>query len=558
MVRRVLSLVYKEVQGLHQAAYILALFAFSSQLLALVRDRLLAHQFGAGGELDIYYAAFRIPDVLYVLFASVLSVYVLIPFVSARQREGGNDAARALLDQVFSVFLLCYSVVALLVFAAAPLLAPLIFPGFDGQIDELVLLLRILLLQPLLLGMSSLYGVVTQLGHRFVLYAISPLLYNVGIIFGVVALYPLFGLAGIAGGVVLGAFGHLLVQVPLVRKSGLAFSLTTRVRLAELKPVLAVSIPRALTLSLNQIVLLGLVGIASVMATGSIAVFQFAYNLHSVPLSVIGVSYSVAAFPILAQLAAAKELEKFRAHVLTALRHIIFWSLPAIVLCIVLRAQLVRVVFGSGAFDWSDTRLTAAVFAVLVISIVAQAILLLFIRASYAVGNTVVPLVVSAVGAVLSLGGGLVLYWWYQSSPTFAGTISGWLRIDTITGGEVLVIALAYTFSLLLQAGVFLLWVRYRLTIAYRGLLRSTAEATLAAMAGGACAYASLHFFSGGVDATTFLGILLQGGLSGIAGLAGAAATYYAVGSQEFYEITHSFRRRVFKTDFIAPQEERI
>ena len=105
MVRRVLSLVYKEVQGLHQAAYVLALFAFGSQLLALIRDRLLAHQFGAGSELDIYYAAFKVPDLLYVLFASVLSVYVLIPFVTKRQSEYGDVHARALLSQVFSVFL---------------------------------------------------------------------------------------------------------------------------------------------------------------------------------------------------------------------------------------------------------------------------------------------------------------------------------------------------------------------------------------------------------------------------------------------------------------------
>src|SRR3989344_8403466 len=116
MVRQMINMVYKEVRGLHQAAYILALFALASQLLALLRDRLLAHQFGAGAELDIYYAAFRIPDLLFVLIASSLSVYVLIPFVSGAVSNGNGSDARRLLSQVFSLLFLVYTVVAVTVF----------------------------------------------------------------------------------------------------------------------------------------------------------------------------------------------------------------------------------------------------------------------------------------------------------------------------------------------------------------------------------------------------------------------------------------------------------
>ena len=102
MVKKMFQIVYKEVRGLHQAAYVLGVFAFGSQLLALVRDRLLAHQFGAGYELDLYYAAFRIPDLLYVLFASTLSVYVLIPFVASSIHEGDATEARKLLSRICS------------------------------------------------------------------------------------------------------------------------------------------------------------------------------------------------------------------------------------------------------------------------------------------------------------------------------------------------------------------------------------------------------------------------------------------------------------------------
>jgi putative peptidoglycan lipid II flippase len=197
MVTRVLNLFYREVRGLHQAAYVLALFALASQILAIVRDRLLAHQFGAGPELDMYYAAFRIPDLLYVLFASVLSVYVLLPFVS-RARTVNDAAGRDILSQMVTFFVLCYGVIALVAGVTAPVLIAWLFPGFTSEaVVQVTLLMRILLIQPFLLGLSSLLGVVTQIQHRFVIYALSPVLYNVGIIIGAVFLYPRYGLPGL-------------------------------------------------------------------------------------------------------------------------------------------------------------------------------------------------------------------------------------------------------------------------------------------------------------------------------------------------------------------------
>ena len=133
------------------------------------------------------------------------------------------------------------------------------------------------------------------------------------------------------------------------------------------------------------------------------SIFQFAYNLQSVPLAIIGVSYSVAAFPLLAELYSSANREKFALHVLTALRHIIFWSVPAIALILVLRAQLVRVVLGSGEFDWTDTRLTAAVLALLSLSLVAQAIYLVVVRAFYAGGRTRIPFYGTLIGSVLAI-----------------------------------------------------------------------------------------------------------------------------------------------------------
>lgn len=556
MVKRVFHFVYKEVRGLHQAAYVLALFAFGSQLLAIVRDRLLAHTFGAGRELDVYYAAFRIPDLLFVLFSSVLSIYVLLPFINKVIESRGTVAGRELLSQVFTVFLVLYSLLALILSILAPILLPKVFPGFGNELPLLILLTQILLLQPLLLGISALCGVVTQMSHRFVLYALSPLLYNAGIIFGIVVLYPLVGLSGLAYGVLIGALGHVAIQIPFVRRSDVSFSFVRKINWRMMFEIITVSLPRALTLSINQIVLLVLIGMATAMTAGSVSVFQFAFNLQSVPLAIIGMSYSVAAFPTLSRLFAENDQIGFNRQLLTALRHIIFWSIPIIALIVVLRAQIVRVLLGSGAFDWSDTRLTAAVLAMLVVSMAAQAALLLLIRAFYAGGMTRIPLIT----ALVSAAGTLLLAWFltlqFSASAALQELIASLFRLDSVPGVEVVVLAAAFTVGQLLQLLLLLALTARQYTIGYRSLIPLVFQSLTAAVGGAAASYITLAVVVDGINQETFLGILLQGAIAGVFGLVAVVCVYWLFDSQELFEIRRSFRSRLLKTDITAPQEE--
>lgn len=554
MVKRVFIFVYQEVRGLHQAAYILALFAFGSQILAIVRDRLLAHTFGAGTELDLYYAAFRIPDLLFVLFASVLSIYVLLPFVNRYTETDTREAGAAVLSQIFTLFLYVYMVVAGLLALTASWYVPYIFPGFAGQYESLVLLLQILLLQPFLLGLSSLCGVVTQMNHRFILYALSPLLYNLGIILGIVLLYPAFGLVGLVIGVVVGALGHLFIQVPFVIKSEYAFSVLPHIDWKLIGRILTVSIPRALTLSVNQIVLLVLIGMASAMVAGSVSVFQFAFNLQSVPLAIIGVSYSVAAFPTLSYLYAKSDHDGFNRQLLTALRHIIFWSIPIIGLVVVLRAQIVRVLLGSGEFDWGDTRLTAAMLAIFVVSLLAQAVLLLLIRAFYAGGRTVLPLCVALLSGAASIGLAFWFHFLYVNQPTLQIYMNEIFRLHNVEGVEVLVLALAFMLGQFLQLGILLMLSTKTFRISYLPLLQLFLQASTAALAGAVSAYATLAFVVDGINQETFIGISIQGLSAGVMGMLAIILVYAASGSPELTEIHRSFKARIFKTDVIAPQ----
>jgi len=551
MVSRAFHLVYREIKGLHQAAYVLALFAFGSQLLAIVRDRMLAHTFGAGLELDLYYAAFRIPDLLFVLFAAVLSVYVLLPFI---ERSGSLAAKKDLLSQVFTLFLLAYTGLAVVLTILAPWYVPLVFPGYADQVTTLVPMVQILLLQPLLLGISSICGVVTQMQHRFVLYAISPLLYNVGIIFGLMALYPMFGLSGLAAGVVVGAAGHLLVQVPFVRSSQFAFQATFAFDWLKLRHILAAALPRALTLSLNQLVFLLFVGIATTLTVGSVSVFQFAYNIQSVPLAIIGMSYSVAAFPTLSHLFAKRDQAAFNRQLMTALRHILFWSIPIIGLVIVLRAHIVRVLLGSGEFDWSDTRLTAAVLAVFVISLFAQAVQLLMVRAFYAGGKTLTPLFITIASSATAVATAFTGLWYWQTSPVLQNTSAGFLRLESVPGAEILVLAAAFTFGQVIQIILLLIMARRSFGVELRSLVRLTVQAVAAMSAGAAASYLTLQTVVEGVNQDMFVGIALQGVVAGAAGITAICLTYWLLHSEELKETTQSFRKRLFKTDVVKPQ----
>src|SRR3989344_3544096 len=333
MVKKFIGIINKEISGLHQAAYLLGIFALLSQILALVRDKLLAYRFGAGLELDLYYAAFRIPDLLFVIFASVVSSSILIPFFIDHFQKGEREGKK-FVDDLFSVFFFLLVVVSLVVLALAPFLVNKLLPGFaaSSHFSELVWMTRILLLSPLLLGFSNFFSSLTQMHGRFLVYALSPLVYNIGIIFGVLALYPIFGLKGLAFGVVIGALLHVGIQAPFVWHKQVLPKFSFSLNWPLLKGVILVSVPRTLTLSANQIASFFLIALASLMNAGSIAVFNLAWNLQSVSLSIIGVSYSSAVFPALSRFFVEKKKELFLERMIESARHIIFWSVPATVL----------------------------------------------------------------------------------------------------------------------------------------------------------------------------------------------------------------------------------
>lgn len=542
MVREVLRFLTAEVRGLQKAAYVLALCALLSSLLALLRDRLLAHYFGASITLDLYYAAFRIPDLIFVALGALVSVYMLIPELSKRDGE----SARSYLDTLIAGF----SVLAIALLALAAVLAPyllaMLFPQYveSGDLGTLTLLTRILLLQPILLGFSNILAAITQLKHRYTLYAITPLLYNAGIIFGVLVLYPALGVPGLALGVVIGALLHASVQVPSIVKDGFLLRLPLLREPQALVRTMMLSLPRALALSMNQLTILGITTLAGALASGSIAVYMFSYNLQAVPLAIIGASYSVAAFPTLALALSRGRQDEFIAHVASAARAVLFWSLPVTALAIVLRAHIVRVVLGSGAFDWTDTRLTAAAFALLALSLSAQGLTLLLVRGYYASGRTMMPLAVSSTAAALTIVFGYAMVH-SVSHPGILSFLQELLRVQDVPGTAVLALAFAYAAVSILGALALLIHFEHVFSGFVRQIRRAFFESTFAALAAGAAAYLVLSIVGGVTFSSTTASVLARGFIAGAIGIIVAGIVYTLLRNRELREILDALKGRL-------------
>jgi putative peptidoglycan lipid II flippase len=545
MFKRILFFLTKKITGLHQAAYVIAFFTLLSQVLGLVRDRLLAHTFGASGTVDIYYAAFKIPDIVLVIAGSIVSISVLVPFLTKKIAQSKKEAEE-FIDVIFTVFFIGVIAICSALFFLMPTLAPAVFPGINDPVlqDQLIFLARLFLLSPILLGISNIFASIIQVYRRFLIYAISPLLYNFGIIIGIVGLYPSFGITGLGLGVILGVLLHVGIQLPFIIKKGFRPRWRLPTDTAEIWKVVKHSLPRTFTLSINKLAILFLISLASLLAPGSIAIFNYSWNLQSVPMALVGASYSLAAFPALSQMFSEGDTIGFRRQVQTAIRHVVFWSLPILSLFIVLRAQIVRTILGTGEFGWVATRLTAASLALFAISIAAQSLVLVLVRAYYAADDTMTPLVASVIGGTTIIGAAYGLMAAFQNVPIVRSFLETLLRVQNVEGTAVIVLPLAYSVGMLVMVG--LLWHYFQKSFDPfpPEMRRSLWQAAAGAIVAGFVAYGGLVLFATWLNLATAGGIFLQGLLAGIVGIAAGVLTLWLLGNAELSEMWEAFHER--------------
>lgn len=543
------SILNRQITSLHAAALIIGAAGFLSRILGLLRDRLLASRFGAGDTLDAYYAAFQIPDTLLTIFLIGAASAAILP-IFIEYKEGGKDEVR-FIQTILTIFGVTASALVLLLILLTPFIMPLIVPGFSPEKMQLTVNLgRIIMVGPLFFGISGIISSVLQAQHRFLLYAIPPVFYNLAIIFGILVLVPAFGPLGLAWGVLIGSLLQVLVQLPIFLSLGFFPKFVFNLADEGFRKVLSISLPRFAAISFNQLTHLALVGLASFLAVGSVAIFKFSTNLIYFPVGIFGISYALAIFPKLSESAVKKQGGEFFSELSFGIRNILFWSLPFAFLFIVLRAHIVRVILGSGAFDWNDTRLVAASLGVLSFMVIFEGLNTLLIRAFYALEKTWEPLVSNLIASGLTILAAIGLLALFRASPESMGTLAHLLRIGDLKDIQVIGIAIAFSVGSIFN--FFLLFSRLRKTAAksFGVPRRETASPILkifasSLLAGGA-AYGALLPFPALVPTNTFMGIASQGFTAGVVGFAAYFFVLYILKSEELLSLLDSFRQRLY------------
>jgi len=474
----------------YSGALILGVSSFLSRFLGLIRDRLFAEQFGAGQELDAYYAAFRIPDFVFnLLILGALSsafIPIFVDYIAKNKKKEAWHLANSMLNIILGITV----VVCIVIFIFAPWLVVLIAPGFSGPERELTAsLTRIMMLSPIFFGLSNIAGAILTSFKKFFFYALAPIMYNLGIIFGALFLVKPYGVKGLAIGVIIGSFLHFVIQLPSVLKLGYRYKFIFDHTHQGVRRVVKLMIPSTMGLAMTQVNLWVITIIASLISVGSITIFNFASNLQHFPVGVFGISMSLAVFPRLAEAASKKKSNLFRKSFSFTFSKILFFVIPVSVFMLLLRAQIVRLVLGAGKFSWEDTYLTAQCLGLFTLSLFAQALIPLLVRSFYSLQDAKTPVIISVVSMIVNVIAALILV-------QYMGVMG---------------LALAFSIAALLNMLLLVIVLRLRLgDLGDTEIMKSILKVVVLSLVAGAVCYALLQILAGVVDMESFFGLLVQ------------------------------------------------
>jgi len=510
------------------AAIILSGATLLSRFVGIIRDRVLAHYYGAGPITDAYYAAFKVPDLIYnLLIVGALTAGFIPVFTSLLNEKDKNSSAMQLANNILNILGLALIILCGLGMVFTPAFTKIIAPGFSGEnLQRVIMFTRIMFLSPIFLGISMIMGGVLQSLRRFTLYAIAPIFYNFGIIFGATAIVRVMGESGLAWGVILGAFLHCILQIYGAWHAGWRYHFVFNIQDIGTRLIAKLMIPRTLGLAISQINLVVITILASFLPTGSIAVFNYANNLQAVPIGIFAIPFALAIFPSLSLAATQKDNTKFVELITNVIRQILFLIIPSAVLILLLRAQIVRVILGSGEFDWTATINTADALAFFSLGLIAQALIPIFSRAFFALSNTKTPFVISVISELISIIAALVFM-----KPLGAP-------------------GLALASSIGVTVNLILLWINLRLitkTLNESNILSLIYPVSLAALVMGVIVQILKYPLATLFNQQYFWGIFGQGVIAAIVGIIVYCTLCYILKVPEFIQIKDSFARRWLK-----------
>jgi putative peptidoglycan lipid II flippase len=548
MIRRIF---YSQAKTITFAAFILGMSALISRILGLIRDRLLAGRFGAGPELDIYFAAFRIPDFVYgILIAGGVTAAFLPVFAEyfekkqkERQKTEWPDQALNLANNTLNLFLFLLVFVCGILAIFTPFIVKFVIPGFSSDHRALTIILtRIMFLSPILFGLSSIFSGILHYFNRFLSYSLAPILYNLGIIFGILFLVPVFGVFGLVYGVIIGAFCHLLIQIPAARISGYRYKLIFNFKNPGIKKIFKLMLPRTLGSAAYQVNLIVVTAIASTLMAGSISVFNFSNNLHYFPIGLIGISFAVSSFPAFSRSWANGEKGKFLEGFSSSFRQIVFLITPVSLLIFLLRAQIVRLVLGTGRFGWLETRLTAACLGLFCLGILAESVVPLLSKTFFALQDTKTPVLISIFSMILNIIFSFLFVGFLKHPNFFSNFLIDSLKLRGIQYIEILGLPLALSLAALIQAVLLLIFLRRKVG---RLKMKQTALSGVKILIAGFLMFLATYFIrqisAGLVDMSTFWGVFSQTIFSAGAGLLVYLLAVFFLKSPELKTIKSAF-----------------
>lgn len=508
-------------QTLAQGAITIAFFTILSGLLGLFRDRLFASKFFvskiglASQSLDVYYAAFFIPDTIYYLiFLGALAaafIPVFTSYISKKQEKEAFYIANAFLN----LAILALVVIGVAIFFLAPFLVKLIAPGFDIEKQKLTAsLIRIMLLSPLFFGISNTAGGILNSYKRFTVFAIAPCLYNLGIIFGTIAFYNRWAIYAPAIGVLIGAFLHMAIQFSSIYFLGYRYKPIFDFRHSAVRRIFKLMLPRMAALAVDRVNRWIFLIIASTLAVGSVSIINLSSNLQAFPVSFFGVAVATATFPFLAEAVSLKRNHEFSQNFSKGLRYILYLIIPASILIILLRVQIVRIILGAGYFGWTDTRLTAACLGIFSLSLFAQGIIPLLCRSFYALSDTYTPFKLALTTVAVNLLGSLLFTRQFFMEPFLS-----FLKLKDHFDARVVGLSLAFTLSSILYMALLYKKLKTKTGPLESGFSQTIWKIILAGVVMGIFVQAAKYLVGASVDLNKGINVFIQFGVAACLGV---------------------------------------
>jgi putative peptidoglycan lipid II flippase len=396
--------------SLARAGVVVSAAYLAARILGYVRVVVIGTTFGASADLDAFFAAFRIPDLLFQLVAAGAVASAVVPIVGGLLEKGEHARAWRVVSTLTTLMLAGLLVLALAAYVWAPSLVQAITPGFGAaQLEKTVELTRIMLASPILLAIGAIATSALNADRRFAATAVAPIVYNLAIIAAAVLLSDGSGVTGLAIGVVAGSFGLLAVQLPPLWRAGFRYSPRIDLSDDQARRLLVLMGPRVLGLSASQITMVVMTSLATGVGLGAVSAFTLAFAIYQIPMGVIGIPLGIVIFPSLSRELAVGRTGNYLELVARSIRILLFVMFPIAAIGIVLRVHVVDLLLGYGRFDGAAVQLTADTLVPFLVGLTGHATIGVLARAFYARQDTRTPVLAAILAVVINTVLGMLL-----------------------------------------------------------------------------------------------------------------------------------------------------